>query len=250
MSWLFRNENMRKPLVNGLVAILESNKDNPRIQLGWCITVREILQQIIQKTDFSIVVHDDEFIGLVKCIPNLFLILDTSSKDMPRRLSVMAADCIILLSKCASDRTILSADSGSKCTSATDVSFPLRESYQLQEDVEEVSISGGIEISSKEHLLWEQLDILLNFVLRLKKWNQDSRPLYAKGLHQIAKCLENLATLRDSIISQDGNDFVVPTEVLSSYWNRYSLLMLTDASAMRSDPQAELENWIEGLKVC
>ncbi|MCO5556930.1 hypothetical protein L7F22_010485 [Adiantum nelumboides] len=260
INWLSHDEYVGLSLVDGLVAILESSPANTRIQLGWCIVVRELLQQRVQAVEFSNGKQDMALIPLIKCISYLFLIVDSSPKDMPTRLSVMAADCIILISKYTGDKPgvgprseLKSFMTDNETGTPTSNSSSFFQGYEeSQESFVEASTSGRIETLAKEELLWAHLDILLKFVLRLRKWNEDSRPLYAKGLQQVAKCLDNLAKFRDTLTAQagDGKDLAVLMAVLSSYWNRYGLLMLVDSSIMQMDPKAELRNWVEGLQHC
>ncbi|KAI5080828.1 hypothetical protein GOP47_0004011 [Adiantum capillus-veneris] len=258
INWLSRDEYVGFCLLDGLVGILESSLGNSRIQLGWCLVVRDLLQQRVQADEFSNGTQDIALVALIKCISNLFLIVESSPKDMPTRLSVMASDCIILISKYTGDNPAVapiselkSSMSNNEVGTSTSNSSSLFRAYEkCPENFLEASTSARTGVLAKEELLWEHLDTLLKFVLRLRKWNEDSRPLYAKGLQQIAKCLDNLAKFRDTLTAQgrDGEDLAVLMAVLSSCWDRYGLLMLVDSSLVQMDPKAELQNWVEGLQ--
>lgn len=98
-------------------------------------------------------------------------------------------------------------------------------------------------------LLWEQLDRLLELIFTLKKWNEKSRPLHAQGLRQIERCLETLVHFRTTQQQKGGeSDLFVLVSVLSTCWNRYSILMLLESSSVHLDSKVLLPQWLEGLQ--
>lgn len=264
MDWLLQKVSICIAIVDGFVAILQSKQVDHRIKLGWCVVVRDLLQQRVQTNESPSGVWDVKLVPFVSCIPDLLsLMSESSSKDMPTRLSVMAADCIILVSKYVGEHTSSSLEKAIQISAPDDVheievidtstsSSPsvLHRFDPAQSTSHDASTSGRTAVLAKEELLWEQLDALLKFVLKLKKWNEESRPLYAKGLQQIVKCLENLVHFRDALQAQDRGeeDLVVLMAVLSSCWNRYGVLMLVDSSTVRMDSKVMLQQWIEGLQ--
>lgn len=259
MVWLFQDVYIGMYVVERFVAILQSRQVNDRARLGWCLVVRDLLQQRVQASDSSNGLRDTTLIPLVRCIPKLFdLMSESSSKDMPTRLSVMAADCIILVSRFMGDELNTSLENEIKSSTPDDgintsVSSPssiLGVLDPSERNSHDMSTSGQTEVIAKEELLWDQLDTLLKFVFKLRKWNEEIRPLYAMGLQQITKCLENLVYFRDALLEKGGGekDLAVLKAVLSSCWNRYGILLLIDSSNSHMELKVMVQQWVEGLQ--
>lgn len=122
---------------------------------------------------------------------------------MPTRLSVMAADCIILVSKFMGDDLNTSLENEIKSSTPDDgintsVSSPssiLGVLDPSERNSHDMSTSGQTEVIAKEELLWDQLDTLLKFVFKLRKVSFNGSIL----------CLH----LRCSMLRDDGKCFTV-----------------------------------------
>lgn len=105
-----------------------------------------------------------------------------SVKGLPTRLSISAADSIILLSKYAAECTALWLEEKEKGSTAdghqielistsdsVSVHVPESETSWSDSDDGLASTSGRQAVVGKEMLLWEQLDRLLELIFTLKK---------------------------------------------------------------------------------
>lgn len=262
LVWLFQDVYIGVQVVEKFAAILQSRQVNNHVRLGWCLTVQDLLQQRVRACDSSNGHRDTRLIPLVRCIPSLFdLMTESSSEDAPTRLSMMAVDCIILVSMYTSDDSNTSIENAIERSAPDDEREQINTSFSNSSSVLHVldpsersshgtSTSGRAEIIAKEELLWEQLDTFLRFIFKFRKWNEKSRPLYATGLQQIAKCFEKLAYFRDALVGQDRGeiDLAVLKAALSSYWNRYGVLMLVHSYTSHTEFKVMFQQWVEGLQ--
>ncbi|KAM4091257.1 hypothetical protein ACJW30_09G123600 [Castanea mollissima] len=107
VNWLFQDELLFRPLATNLANIIV-RKDDRYIALAWCILVRNLLEFETSMTQFSMNGIRERYNDVLKilssCMPRLLSIVCKGSTlqdgfELPSRLSVSAADCMLALTE-------------------------------------------------------------------------------------------------------------------------------------------------------
>ncbi|KAH9302150.1 hypothetical protein KI387_013733, partial [Taxus chinensis] len=268
LQWLSQSEEVFIALVGSLEKILLERGDN-HIILGWCIVVRELVEKDFIDFKSSNAGTQHGYAGhLFKicchCIPRLLSIVQERSVDqdgfvLPRRISIAAADCILVFTRALTE----------------DKSFPTSVRNSQTKDYQTVkrqlvtpidtdrSLGGvaGVELPStsgressaaeRETLLWQQLDNLVVLVQQLKMWSKRSRPLHEKGLHQVFKRLQEMISYRDSLkLNRDigESEMKIGKAILLACWKQYGKLMLLEDYSFPHIFKETLQQFIAALQ--
>ncbi|KAK9290938.1 hypothetical protein L1049_009118 [Liquidambar formosana] len=204
LNWLFQDELLFKALTKNLAKIL-LNKEDRYIALGWCTLVRGLIEYEITMNQWMKNGIRENYNALLKtlcsCISHLSYILCNGSTlhdgfELPTRLSVSAADCILALTEALTKKSPTSEVSSNRTRSSS--SNVSNRSIALAPSISEkkvTPVSRPPEVSNNmeaEFLLWDRLDELIILVQRLLAWSRKSRPLHAKGLEQVLKWLQEI----------------------------------------------------------
>ncbi|XP_028059848.1 uncharacterized protein LOC114263496 isoform X4 [Camellia sinensis] len=117
-NWLFQDEIIFQALATNLAGIIR-RKDDRYIALGWCILVRGLVEYEISMKQFINNGIKDKYRSLLKffssCISHLISIVCIGSCstlqggfELPTRLSVAAADCILALTEALTKKDLVS----------------------------------------------------------------------------------------------------------------------------------------------
>ncbi|XP_028059849.1 uncharacterized protein LOC114263496 isoform X5 [Camellia sinensis] len=115
-NWLFQDEIIFQALATNLAGIIR-RKDDRYIALGWCILVRGLVEYEISMKQFINNGIKDKYRSLLKffssCISHLISIVCIGSTlqggfELPTRLSVAAADCILALTEALTKKDLVS----------------------------------------------------------------------------------------------------------------------------------------------
>ncbi|GMP97323.1 hypothetical protein CsSME_00045624 [Camellia sinensis var. sinensis] len=238
-NWLFQDEIIFQALATNLAGIIR-RKDDRYIALGWCILVRGLVEYEISMKQFINNGIKDKYRSLLKffssCISHLISIVCIGSTlqggfELPTRLSVAAADCILALTEALTKKDLVSDGSDDRLKpSNPNLSFlPITSAPAafVEKKVKPTSRSPDV-LNNMEMklLLWDHLDELIILVQRLDAWSRKSRSLHAYGLERVLKWLQgtkgHYAHLQTEAGSQMHKTGVL---LLSSCWKHYGMLM-------------------------
>ncbi|XP_028059845.1 uncharacterized protein LOC114263496 isoform X1 [Camellia sinensis] len=240
-NWLFQDEIIFQALATNLAGIIR-RKDDRYIALGWCILVRGLVEYEISMKQFINNGIKDKYRSLLKffssCISHLISIVCIGSCstlqggfELPTRLSVAAADCILALTEALTKKDLVSDGSDDRLKpSNPNLSFlPITSAPAafVEKKVKPTSRSPDV-LNNMEMklLLWDHLDELIILVQRLDAWSRKSRSLHAYGLERVLKWLQgtkgHYAHLQTEAGSQMHKTGVL---LLSSCWKHYGMLM-------------------------
>ncbi|XP_024965631.1 uncharacterized protein LOC112505833 isoform X4 [Cynara cardunculus var. scolymus] len=173
--------------------------------------------------------------------------------ELPTRLSVAAADCVIALSIALTRKEMVSEASENTKKS----SKPSRQDLQGISVVavggqrKAKSISPASEVTrdmKMSLLLWNLLDRLIMLVQRLHAWSRKSRSLNAKGLERVLKWLHE--TKKKYHFSQEAGPPKVKTGMLllSSCWKHYGILLHLENHRISDRHNELLDQYLAGIE--
>ncbi|CAL5356438.1 unnamed protein product [Camellia sinensis] len=238
-NWLFQDEIIFQALATNLAGIIR-RKDDRYIALGWCILVRGLVEYEISMKQFINNGIKDKYRSLLKffssCISHLISIVCIGSTlqggfELPTRLSVAAADCILALTEALTKKDLVSDGSDDRLKpSNPNLSFlPITSAPAAFVEKKVKPTSGSPDVLNNMEmklLLWDHLDELIILVQRLDAWSRKSRSLHAYGLERVLKWLQgtkgHYAHLQTEAGSQMHKTGVL---LLSSCWKHYGMLM-------------------------
>ncbi|KAI3911793.1 hypothetical protein MKW92_045211 [Papaver armeniacum] len=199
LNWLFEDELLFEAVAVDLVTIIK-RKDDRYIALGWCTLIRALVEHGItkkQSSDIGIQVKHQKLLKIFSSsISHLSSLVCSGSKlqdgyELPTRLSVAVADCILVLT----EALIVNASTSKRSLSADKANILAASTTSASNEKQLNSISTlpqGTENVEMEFMLWNHLDELINLVLKLLAWSRKSRPLHAKGLEQVLQWLREI----------------------------------------------------------
>ncbi|KAL7197382.1 hypothetical protein ACSBR2_020006 [Camellia fascicularis] len=182
----------------------------------------------------------DKYCSLLKffssCISHLISIVCIGSTlqggfELPTRLSVAAADCILALTEALTKKDLVSDGSDDRLKpSNPNLSFlPITSAPAafVEKKVKPTSRSPDV-LNNMEMklLLWDHLDELIILVQRLDAWSRKSRSLHAYGLERVLKWLQGTKGHYVHIQTEAGSQMhKTGVLLLSSCWKHYGMLM-------------------------
>ncbi|XP_020526344.1 uncharacterized protein LOC18439992 isoform X1 [Amborella trichopoda] len=262
LCWLFEDEDLFGALSTNLTSIIVKKEDH-YIALGWCKLIQYLVDHEIMSNQYSDGGKLHRSFDLVKslcqCIPHLSSIVCKGSilQDdfaLPTRLSMAAADCILVLtgalvgypqiSKALSNRKTLYDSNASR---EIVVSTPT----SSERDGSSASTSlHGSEPMEMGLLLWNLLGELVVLVQKLQAWSKKSRPLHAKGLGQVLAWLQELREYCGSTLDETGKQMPdTGILLLSSCWKHYVKLLRLDDHTFSVNFMELLKQYIAGLQL-
>ncbi|RVW16552.1 hypothetical protein CK203_069319 [Vitis vinifera] len=276
LNWLFQDELLFQALARGLADII-LRKEDRYIALGWCTLVRGLVEYEITMDQFSNngirKIYNAMLKILCSCISRLSFIVCNGSTvqdgfELPTRLSVAAADCILDLTKALTRKTSITDVSSRRSKSSnSDVSnLPTTLVPAAVGEKKVKPTSKSAEFSNKlemELLLWDHIDKLIILVQRLLainfpmhpcfylpvQWSRKSRPLHAKGLEQVLNWLQEIKEHYGC--SQDEAGSTVPKAgvlLLSSCWKHYAMLLHLEDKKFSQQYKDLLDQYLSAIQ--
>ncbi|XP_061373685.1 uncharacterized protein LOC133316013 isoform X2 [Gastrolobium bilobum] len=258
MNWLFQDELLFEPVAQGLAGIVTSRKDDRYLLFGWCLLIRSLVE-------FENSVHQSMFGGIRERYGDLLKIFSTRIPDLagivskgstlqdgfelPSRLGVSAADCLLTLSGALTKTTELQGKKSKLNTRAKDRAITFVQSPTVDKKEKLDSKSLMMSKVEKEYTLWHHLDDIICLVQRLLAWSKKSRFLHAKGLEQVLKWLEEIKGHYGSFQNEaDSNALKTGDLLLSSCWKHYSMLLHLEDQKFSQHYKELLDQYLSGIQ--
>ncbi|PIA65155.1 hypothetical protein AQUCO_00100569v1 [Aquilegia coerulea] len=262
LSWLFKDERLFHALGVNLANVV-MRKDDNYITLGWCTLIRGLLDS---ETTMNLSSNSEIQEKLRALLPILFSSIShlssilcrgsivQSGYELPTRLAVAAADCILVLTEASTRSTNTSEPSNVKTKSSETDTDTAKQPVALPFTAcakEKIKSTSAFVQKYKnmevEVLLWDHLDELIILVERLMVWNRKSRPLHANALEKVLKWLQEI---KGHCGSTSGKAGVLKTGVslLSSCWKHYSLLLHLEDHRFSQHYLEMLNQYISGIQ--
>ncbi|MCL7036267.1 hypothetical protein MKW94_009830 [Papaver nudicaule] len=256
LNWLFEDESVSEALAVDLVTVIK-RKDDRYIALGWCILIRALVERGISKkqsSDIGIQVKHQKLLKIFSSsISHLTSVVCSGSKlqdgfELPTRLSVAVADCILVLT----EALIINASTSKRSPSADKAKILATSTTAASDEKQVKSISAlpqGIENVEMDFILWNHLDELINLVQKLLAWSRKSRPLHAKGLEHVLKWLREIKGHYTLVPKEAGGDTVkTGMALLSSCWKHYCMLLRLEDYRFSKSYMEMLNQYISGIQ--
>ncbi|XP_042514637.1 uncharacterized protein LOC122089182 isoform X2 [Macadamia integrifolia] len=261
LNWLFQDEPLFQALASSFGEIIVKMEDH-YIALGWCTMMHGLVDYEISMNKFSNSGIRERCNILLKILcpsmPRLSSILCTESGiqdgfELPTRLSVAAADCILVLTIALTKKALISevSSSGKKLAGSADRLITPVHSTGGEKRAKAVGrypqVSENMEL---EFLLWDHLDELIILVQRLQAWSRKGRPLHAKGLEGVLKWLQEIKG-HYTLVQEEAGAKTVKTGVLllSSCWKHYGLLLQLQDRRVSQNYGELLNQYISGIQL-
>ncbi|KAK1427113.1 hypothetical protein QVD17_15796 [Tagetes erecta] len=254
LNWLFLDEVLFQALARSFSDILPRKEDR-HIALGWCILARRLIEYDVTMSRFSVTGIKERYTGLLEslciCSSHLLSLVNTGSTlqggfELPTRLSVAAADCIIALSVALTKKETVSDASKS-------MKKPTKSSLQelgSQKKVKSISHTSEITRDMEMNLLlWNLVDHLIMLVQRLLAWSKKSRSLHTKGLERVLKWLHETKKQYHSLQDQAGQRMGKSGMLLlSSCWKHYGILLHLEDHRLSNCHKELLDQYLSGIE--
>ncbi|XP_068643692.1 uncharacterized protein [Aristolochia californica] len=265
-DWLCQDELLFESLSSNLAEIIFRKEDN-YITLGWCSFVRGLVENEQSLVNTLEIGNLQRQKTLLKClfqyIPGLSSIMCKGSIlqdrfELPSRLSVAMADCIIVLTRALVEKRYNSQVPNKNRTESLNLNGRNRivalESGSSAGGYKRSNLSQvtqGLEDMEMELLLWNHLSELIILVEKLLAWSRKSRLLHAKGLELVLKWLQGLEVHYTSLKDEaDGEMLKTGLLLLSSCWKHYGMLLQLEDHKFSKYYKELLEQYISGIQFC
>lgn len=256
INWLFQDEFVFEAVAMDLANIIERKEDR-YVALGWCILVRGLVEYENFTEQHTLNGIRDNYNALLKmlcsCIPRLVCIVRKGSTlqdrlELPSRLSVSAADCILSITEALTKKTKVASNKPKSLNSNTSHAISLV-STAIKEKKVKPSESSEVFSIEMAHLLWKQIEVLITLLQRLLSWSSKSRPLHAKGVEQVLKWLQEIKRHHGHVENETGGN-ILKTEALlvSSCWKHYSTLLHLEDHRFSQHCDDLLNQYISGIQ--
>ncbi|XP_073266073.1 uncharacterized protein [Populus alba] len=256
INWLFQDEFVFEAVAMDLANIIERKEDR-YVALGWCILVRGLVEYENFTEQHTLNGIRDNYNALLKmlcsCFPRLVGIVRKGSTlqdrlELPSRLSVSAADCILSITEALTKKTKVASNKPKSLNSNTSHAISLV-STAIKEKKVKPSESSEVFSIEMAHLLWKQIEVLITLLQRLLAWSSKSRPLHAKGVEQVLKWLQEIKRHHGHVENEAGGN-ILKTEALlvSSCWKHYSTLLHLEDRRFSQHCDDLLNQYISGIQ--
>ncbi|XP_071717853.1 uncharacterized protein [Rutidosis leptorrhynchoides] len=261
LNWLFQDEVLFEVLSQNFCDILMRKEDH-HVALGWCILVRRLIDYDVTMSQLSVTGIKERYSGFLQklciCSDHLLSLIERGSAvvdiclystleggfELPTRLSVAAADCIIALSVALTKKEVVSdgLENMKKSSRPNAVDGhkkvkPISSTSDFTKDIE------------MNLLLWNLLDQLILLVQRLIAWSKKSRPLHAKGLERVLKWVRETKRQYHSSQDQAGQQRVkTGILLLSSCWKHYGILLHLENHQHSKRHKELLDQYLAGIE--
>ncbi|XP_048236035.1 uncharacterized protein LOC8278946 isoform X2 [Ricinus communis] len=251
VNWLFQDEFLFQAVARSLGDII-LRKDDRFIALAWCIFIRSLVEYESFMDQYALNGIKDNYSSFLKIncsyIPCLLQIVCKGSIlqdgfELPSRLSVSAADCILAISEA------LTKKPKALNSNASDRPISLKPTSMGERKVKPTSKSLDDSNFDMAFLLWDLIKELITLVQRLLAWSRKSRPLHAKGVEQVLKWLQEIKGQYGFIQDETGaNIHKTGALLLSSCWKHYSILLRLEDHKFSQHYKELLDQYISGIQ--
>ncbi|KAI3679664.1 hypothetical protein L2E82_51062 [Cichorium intybus] len=238
LNWLFQDEVLFQALARSFCDIVVRKEDH-YIALGWCILARRLIEYEVTMSRFSTTGIKERYNRLLEslctCSNHLLSIVNNGSIlqggfELPTRLSVAVADCVIAL-------TLALTRKEKPLNISLNIKKPISPTSEFTKDLD------------KSLLLWNLLDQLIVLVQRLLAWSRKSRSLHAKGLERVLKWLHETNHQYHSSQDQAGQQKVkTGILLLSSCWKHYGILLHLEDHRLSNRHKELLDQYLSGIE--
>ncbi|GAB4851595.1 hypothetical protein Ancab_030997 [Ancistrocladus abbreviatus] len=261
LNWLFQDEVLFEALAKDL-ADLVKRKEDRYIALGWCILVRDLLEYDKSRNQYLKDVtgvrkrHNALLKILCQSISHLSLIICNGSIlqdgfELPTRLSVAAADCILVVTGALTQKPLGSEipSERSRASKSNASNKPVSILGEGQMEPKNVS-SDASNHTEMGLLLWEHLDELVILVQKLHSWSKKSRPLHAKGAELVLKWLQGIKSNHGCFHDEAGSKALkTGILLLSSCWKHYGKLLQLEDSEILVHCEGLIDQYLAGMQI-
>ncbi|KAA3465203.1 ARM repeat superfamily protein [Gossypium australe] len=258
LNWLFQDEFLFQAVAMNLANII-TRKDDRYIAFGWCTLVRGLMEYENVMDQYLFNGIKEKYSALLKmlctCIPHLSCIARKGSIlqdkfELPSRLSVAAADCLLTLTEGLTKKPMLSSRTKSLKSSESNPPVSLLASSIDERKISAVHKSSEVLNVGMEDLFWDYLQDLIYLVERLLAWSRKSRPLHAKGLEQVLKWLQEIQVHYGDLQEEASPAQILKTRalLLSSCWKHYGMLLHLEDKKFNKQYKELLDQYLSGIQ--
>ncbi|KHG04122.1 hypothetical protein F383_04942 [Gossypium arboreum] len=258
LNWLFQDEFLFQAVAMNLANII-TRKDDRYIAFGWCTLVRGLMEYEKVMDQYLFNGIKEKYSALLKtlctCIPHLSCIARKGSIlqdkfELPSRLSVAAADCLLTLTEGLTKKPMLSSRTKSLKSSESNPPVSLLASSIDERKISAVHKSSEVLNMGMEDLFWDYLQDLIYLVERLLAWSRKSRPLHAKGLEQVLKWLQEIQVHYGGLQEEASPAQILKTRalLLSSCWKHYGMLLHLEDKKFNKQYKELLDQYLSGIQ--
>ncbi|WZZ17814.1 hypothetical protein YC2023_110903 [Brassica napus] len=249
LNWLFQDELLFLGVSRNLSGIISRNEDR-FLALGWCLLIRSLVEsEDTGDQGFWNGIREKHsmFVEIVSsCVPHLLII---DGYEVPSRLSVSAADCLLSITGALARSNDASANRPKPSATIKGSHQPVALIPNVSEKKIKQTSRPEDAASETNCILWNHLEELTRLVQSLFAWNRKTRLLHAKGLNKVLKWLEELKE------HHGGSQKEAVTEVsaggallLSSCWKHYSVLLHMEDRKFSKISKELLDQYMSGIK--
>ncbi|KAG4215758.1 hypothetical protein ERO13_A01G196500v2 [Gossypium hirsutum] len=255
LNWLFQDEFLFQAVAMNLANII-TRKDDRYIAFGWCTLVRGLMEYEKVMDQYLFNGIKEKYSALLKmvctCIPHLSCIARKGSIlqdkfELPSRLSVAAADCLLTLTEGLTKKPMLSSRTKSLKSSESNPPVSLLASSIDERKISAVHKSSEVLNMGMEDLFWDYLQDLIYLVERLLAWSRKSRPLHAKGLEQVLKWLQEIQVHYGGL-QEEAQILKTRALLLSSCWKHYGMLLHLEDKNFNKQYKELLDQYLSGIQ--
>ncbi|TYH89199.1 hypothetical protein ES332_D01G241700v1 [Gossypium tomentosum] len=255
LNWLFQDEFLFQAVAMNLANII-TRKDDRYIAFGWCTLVRGLMEYENVMDQYLFNGIKEKYSALLKmlctCIPHLSCIARKGSTlqdkfELPSRLSVAAADCLLTLTEGLTKKPMLSSRTKSLKSSESNLPVSLLASNIDERKISTVHKSSEVLNVGMEDLFWDYLQDLIYLVERLLAWSRKSRPLHAKGLEQVLKWLQEILVHYGGL-QEEAQILKTRALLLSSCWKHYGMLLHLEDKKFNKQYKELLDQYLSGIQ--
>ncbi|XP_037491270.1 uncharacterized protein LOC105645187 isoform X2 [Jatropha curcas] len=264
INWLFQDEFFFQAVVRSLADIID-RKDDRYIALGWCILIRGLVEYERFVDHYTLNGIKDNYYALLKilcsCVPCLSHLVCRGSTlqdgfELPSRLSVSAADCILAITEALTKKNKVSSNNPKLLNSdALHRPISLVPAVSREKKAKPAHKSSEESTFDMAYLLWDLIGELITLTQRLLAWSRKSRPLHAKGLEQVVKWLQGIKGQYSCIQDEAGPKFTTGANfpkagalLLSSCWKHYNVLLHLEDHNFPQHCNELLDQYISGIQ--
>nr|XP_029117568.1 uncharacterized protein LOC105034833 isoform X4 [Elaeis guineensis] len=252
MKWLFQDKLLCEGLASSIAALIMT-KEDCFIRFGWCTLVNGLVEFTMNrfpeegKHEMSIVLGK---ILYQSFSPLLSIICEGSivqgEFELPTRLSIVAADCTLLLIETLTETAILKRKSlDSMSENQVDM---LTSKFQKECDLGQ-RISQGLEDIEMEQWLWDHFNEIILLVKKLQAWSGKSQPLHAKGLALVLKWLQEIKQHVHNLQVEPGGNMLKSGILLCFCWKHYACLMRLEDNKFSQKLKGMLEEYVSAIQI-
>ncbi|XP_012468045.1 uncharacterized protein LOC105786238 isoform X1 [Gossypium raimondii] len=255
LNWLFQDEFLFQAVAMNLANII-TRKDDRYIAFGWCTLVRGLMEYENVMDQYLFNGIKEKYSALLKmlctCIPHLSCIARKGSTlqdkfELPSRLSVAAADCLLTLTEGLTKKPMLSSRTKSLKSSESNPPVSLLASSIDERKISTVHKSSEVLNVGMEDLFWDYLQDLIYLVERLLAWSRKSRPLHTKGLEQVLKWLKEIQVHYGGL-QEEAQILKTRALLLSSCWKHYGMLLHLEDKKFNKQYKELLDQYLSGIQ--